>query len=218
MVNMRYLLALVAAVTFDGSLLQAQPVRGVTRQITASPRELVSRLRRAPGPDEADQARADITHVLLNRGDYQPANVDELLNTLEQLALSGSANRVRASAAMMLATPGLRTAPDPMQGTVGRMIRLYHASSDPLVKGVILSTLPRVAECQPALRLLRSVAAAPLQSPDFPAAPSTALGALAAMGDEGRAVLRELHVTGAVRDPSARRELAVLAERGFRIR
>jgi hypothetical protein len=74
-----------------------------------------------------------------------------------------------------------------------------------------------LAERKKALVFLERIAAQGPDNADFPAAASRALGTLVLMGDKGRALLKRLHETGAVRDPEARMELATLAQRGFRL-
>jgi hypothetical protein len=75
-----------------------------------------------------------------------------------------------------------------------------------------------VAERSKAPGFLERIAAQGPANSDFPGAATRALSSLVAMDEAGRAVLKRLHDTGALRDPEARMELATLAEHGFSVR
>ena len=193
----------------------AQPGRCVKRP----PGELLAafvREHRTP-PGESPGPSWEVSQVLAYPETYPRADLQIFLQGLEQLALTGDSPRLRAAAALSLSLPGSRRKPNPVRGTAGRLARIYRQASDPHVRGVIVSAMADLAERTEALAFLERIATQSPEEADFPGAASMSLGTLVAMDTEGRAVLRRLHETGAVRDPEARHSLAVLASREYRI-
>ena len=76
----------------------------------------------------------------------------------------------------------------------------------------------QIAERREAVAFLEEVAKQDPASEDFPNAALWALPTVPGMGDEGRAALKSLHYSKAVRHSEARHNLDVLAERGYRIK
>ncbi len=160
---------------------------------------------------------ADVAHVLTYPDDYLSADLELFLRGLEEIALTGESSRLRASAAFSLSFPGSRRKPHPVPGTVRRLERIYRRSNDPAVRGVVVASMADVAEGDKALVFLEGIATEVPVHADSPGSASRALGTLVAMDEDGRTVLKRLHETQAVRDPEARHELSVLADRGYRI-
>ena len=205
------------AVLLLGTALSALPANAQERhRITRTPGELISALvREKQTPGGYDPASHDITVVLTHRSDYPAPYVEAILRGLEQLALTGDSPDLRRSVVLWLAIPGSRRSTHPVPGTVARLARLYRR--DPAVRGVVVSAMADLAERQEALAFLERIAVQAPEDADFPESAGRALATLVAMGDEGRAVLKRLHDTRAVRDLQARYELSVLASRGYRI-
>jgi hypothetical protein len=187
-------------------------------RVTRTPGELISAFAREyqtpSGPTSG--AGLDIAHVLTYPDQYPAADLESFLAGLEQVALTGDSSRLRASAAFSLSLPGSRRKPHPVPATMARLERIYYASKDPAVRGVVVTAMADQAERQEALRFLERLAVQ--EKPDFPAAASRALATLVAMDAEGRVVLKRLHESGAVREPEARHQLTLLASRGYRIK
>jgi hypothetical protein len=184
-----------------------------TAQVRRSPSELLADL--AGGRNErASAAGLAITHVLAHRTQYAAGDVDALLQGLERLAITGSEPQVRAEAAARLAIPGARSDAHPLLGTLARLQRVYAASRDPLVRGVIVGTFGDLAERREAIRFAEDIAS---RSPeDFTDAASRVIASLLMMGDEGRASLARLNESKSVKDPEAAHSLVLLARTGYR--
>jgi hypothetical protein len=207
---------LVTLMMLIPSLLSAQ-----RRQVDRSPSELLSAFEREyqtpKGPTSG--VGRDIAQVITYPETYPPNDLTVFVNGLEHLALNGtSSSRARASAVMTLSLLGSRRKSHPVRGITDRLERIYQQTKDPTVRGMVVVGMSDVVERAKALRLLERIALQHPEKSDFPGAASRALGSLVAMDDEGRAVLRRLHETGAVRDPGAKLELANLAKQDFRLR
>lgn len=189
------------------------------RRVDRSPEQLLAAFARRQGPrNEQDAASRDVTHVLSHPQDYPPADLEAFLLGLERLAVDAETSRLRGEAAFAVSLPGSRRKPHPVKGTVARLERIYRRSDDDYVQAMVVAGMADVAERREALEFLEPIAVQDPQQADFPGAASRALNSMWAMEEDGRAVLERLHVTGSVRDPKARHELAVLAGRGFRVK
>jgi hypothetical protein len=151
------------------------------------------------------------------------ARQDSLLDGLEHLALTSNNPIVRQRAASRLAYAGAaeRESP-PLPRVMSRLVRLYWAQNDAGVRLAIRNRLPLQAERGAAAALLRAVAAEadPVAlRPDLIGDDrAEALARLSEMGEDGRAVLREMHRSGEARSPQARAILEDMARRGFPVR
>lgn len=183
---------------------------------TRDPGELVAAYVREHQSHQARSAAfGHLVHVLTHHADYPPADLEKLLGGLEQVALTGEPQRLRAEAALALAIPGSRGAIHPI-GTFPRLGRVYRQSTDPLVRSALVRAMGDLAERGEAVLFLERVAK---QEPaDFPDAQKRAIASLLKMDAEGRAVLKRLHETNAVRNPDAKLTLAYLAKQGYRPR
>jgi len=195
---------LAVALLTPGPVLHAQ-------SSTRSARELLEAFVREESPSvtygEADRA---ISLIMYQTGEYPRPLVDSLLVGLEELALNDPREHVRVLAVSRLSSPGLRILPKPNSGTVGRLLRIYRRSDNPRVRSVILGFMSAQAERREALAFVRAIAIQ--EREDFPNAVHEAIRTLVlGMGDEGRAVVRELHEQNLVRDPEERANLAQLA-------
>jgi len=103
-----------------------------------------------------------------------------------------------------------------VRGTFARLQRIYETSDDQLVQGVALAAMADVVERKEAVNLLERLARQRPGDPGYPRVARAALRTLVAMDEDGRAALKRLHETGAVRDQEAQHELSVMAERGYR--
>jgi hypothetical protein len=183
---------------------------------TRDPDELVAAYVREHQSHQGHSAAFhELIHVLTNHADYPPADLEKLLGGLEQVALTGEPERLRAEAALALAIPGSKRAVHPI-GTFPRLERVYRRSTDPLVRSALIRAMGDLADRREGALFLERIAK---QEPaDFPDAQKEALTSLLKMNGEGRTVLKRLHETNAVRDPKAKQTLTYLAKQGFRPR
>jgi hypothetical protein len=168
---------------------------------------------------QSDQGRSaafyHLVRILTHHADYPPADLEKLLGGLEQVALTGEPQRLRAEAALALAIPGKRGSVHPI-GTFPRLERVYRRSTDPLVRSALVGAMGDLAERREAALFLERIAK---QEPaDFSDSQKRALTSLLKLDDEGRTVLKRLHETNAVRNPEAKLTLAYLAKKGYRSR
>lgn len=148
---------------------------------------------------------------------------DSLLNGLERMALLSDDQRVRHWAASELAFSGTVGRPEPpLPGVLRRLVRIYRARPDPVVRIAIRRSLPEQAERSAALTLLRGIAATPdtlRHVVDHVGDERLeALDRLAEMGEEGRAVLQTMHRNREARSPQGQARLEEMARRGFPVR
>ena len=148
--------------------------------------------------------------------DYPPADIEFLMNGLEELAVTGKARGLlRPEAAQMLGLVGSTRSWRPQPGVFARLARVYRRSGDDIVRASVLTSMGELVDRGESEAFLEHVAAQPVA--DFPGASARAITALLLMEDEGRAALRRLHESRAVRDPEARADLATLARNGYRL-
>jgi hypothetical protein len=187
------------------------------RQVTSSPGQLIgSFVRDHEGKGNPNSIESmELSAVLLNRADYPENSVAALLDSLEAVALSKRAPRLRAIATMNLSSSGSRDALHPRAGTVARLERVYRRTDNPEVRATVVSGLSRSVEHRQAIAFLRGVAIKPAH--DYPGAPVAALAAIASHGEAGSVVLRQLDEAKAVQDPEARQWLSLVAARGYRM-
>jgi hypothetical protein len=183
--------------------------------VARKPSELFAAfIRERQALNDQTNAGLDLTHVLTYHAQYPPEDVEYLLRELEHFALNGEPQWLRAEAVSKIALPGSNRSAHPTAGTFVRLERVYQRSSDPLVKTAVVSAMGRLTETRQAIAFLERVA---MHEPGtFPQA-GKGLAALLTMGDQGRLVLKRLHESGAVRDPRAKRDLALLAKRDYRL-
>jgi hypothetical protein len=198
-------------------LLSVAPAAPQTRQhVTRAPAELFAAfVRERQSLNNQTNASLDLTHVLIYHSDYPPADVEYLLRELEQFALTGTPQWLRGEAVVRLSISGSNRAVRPTAGTFARLQRVYRRSSDPEVKSMVVDAMGTLVESREACAFLERVATK--QPGDFPDAAGKAMTSLLTQGDQGRVVLKRLHETGTVRDPRAKRSLAILAKHGFRL-
>lgn len=199
-------LVFLCTVLFSGS---------VTAQ-ARDPAELVSAyVREHQSHQPHSGAFRDLVHILTHHNDYPAASLEKLLTGLEQVALTGEPQRLRAEAALALAIPGKRRGAHPI-GTFPRLQRVYHRSTDPLVRSVVVRAIGDLADTRAAASFLERIAKQ--ESADFPHAQKRAVLSLLKLDDQGRAVLKRLHETNAVRNPEAKLTLTYLAKQDYRYR
>jgi hypothetical protein len=160
-------------------------------------------------------AYRDLVQVLTHHSDYPVADLEKLLQGLEQVVVTGEPQRLRAEAALALAIPGKRGSVRPID-TFPRLERVYRRSTDPLVRSVLVRAMGDLAETPQAALFLERIAKQ--ETADFPEAQKRALVSLLKMDDEGRTVLKRLHEANAVRDPTGKQMLADLAKQGYRLK
>ena len=127
-----WLSPLLAAVL--GGLPAAAHAQG--QHVSRPPGELVAAYaREARSPTGDVTASRDVTHIMTHHTEYTAAEVNTVLQGLEDVALSSAPARSRAKAALLLATPGSTKAAKPLGGfsralpafTIGRPIRWFGA-------------------------------------------------------------------------------------------
>jgi len=116
----------------------------------------------------------------------------------------------------VLGLPGSFHVARPLPETYSRLMRIYRTSEEALVRIMVISAIGDLAVRSRAAAFLEGVVARdPL---GYNREPGEAVRSLVMMGDEGRAVLKRLHQSGAVQHPRTRYSLALLAQRGYRIK
>jgi hypothetical protein len=189
------------------------------RLLDAPPAELLDRFAsEEASPGGPDGASSVITYIFVHRADYPPATVHSVIDGLERLALENGNGNVRHSSVRHLSLAGRFSDARPEPGLLSRLKRIYARTSDPELRAVIVMTMGQIAERGEAVAFLEAVAKQDPASEDFPNAALWALRTLPGMGDEGRAALKSLHDSKAVRHSEARHSLDVLAEKGYKIK
>lgn len=167
----------------------------------------------------SDAPDVTVAKVMLDPAGHSPAVVHEVLAGLEGLALASPVLRVRLAAAAWLMVPGETDATWSSE-IVSRAERLYRSSMDAGIRQAVVSKIARQKQAAPAVRFLVRVATEEgdpsLEDPEWPTS-YVALGALAMMGEDGRAALRALAPEG-VPDARARGYFEHLARNDFRLR
>jgi HEAT repeat protein len=185
----------------------------------APPAELLHRFAsEEASPGGPHGASSAITYIFVHRADYSPATVHSLIDGLERLALESDNRNVRHSSARYLSVAGYISNERPEPGLLARLKQVYARTTDPEVRVVVVTSMGQLAERREAVAFLEKVAKQDPASEDFPNAALWALRTLPGMGDEGRAALKSLHDSKAVRHPEARHGLDVLAEKGYKIK
>jgi hypothetical protein len=206
--------SLIAGVAFLCCVLAVAPATAQMR----SPADLLAAYvgeRQTPmSKPGTTRASNELIHVLTSPTDYRAGDMESLVRGLEQLALTGSPPRLRAEAAFALSIPGSRGAAQSISGTFARLKRVYDSSSDPLVRSVLVGVMGDLTDQRQAALFLERIAKQ--ERADFPESQRRALESLMRMDEEGCAVLKRLHESGAVRDPEAKLTLAYLAKQGSR--
>ena len=189
------------------------------RVISATPAELLDRFaaeRSSLGG--SDGASSDIVYILMHRAEYPPATVRSLIDGLERLALEGGNANVRHSSVRHLSLAGRFSDSKPEPGLLARLKRIYARTPDPELRAVVVMTISQLAERKEGVTFLEQIAKQDPASEEFPNAALWALRALPVMGNEGRAALKTLHESKAVRHPEARHSLSVLAAKGYKVK
>jgi len=199
-----------------GSLAWAPPVLAqAAYHVTRAPAELLAAyVRESQTLNGHHDASTAITHILTHHTDYPPADVESLLQGLEEIALTGALSSLRAESAFRLSIPGSRRALHPIPGAFPRLARVYRESSDVLVRRMVVNVMGDLTDRGEAAAFLERVAS---EEPPGGIA-GRALASLLTMGDEGRLVLKRLHETKAVRDPEVSMDLSTIAKNGYRLK
>ncbi len=164
-------------------------------------------------PRSGSSAFHDLIVSLGHPGDYADADIESLQAGLEHLALTGQPQRLRAESVQLLALPGSNRVAHPVSQTYSRLIRIYQRSQDPLVRMMVINAMGDLSAQSRAAAFLEGVAARdPLR---YVTEPDAAIESLLRIGEEGAAVLKRLHETGAVQHPEARYRLAALDRLGY---
>jgi len=110
-------------------------------------------------------------------------------------------------------------------GVVARLVRIYHQSTEPRVRTLIVDLMGLQAETREATAFLTEVAKEPAAPTPVAARPGDdlaepvqrlAVQRLCDLGADGKRALRALRAEGSVKEPTARATLAKLARTGFR--
>lgn len=206
------------ALNLLGAVLTAAPLASQTpHRVTRDPAEMLAAyVREHEALDRRFMAGGNLTYILLRHSTYPAAYVETLLRGLEDLALRSSATRLRSESVLLMAIVGSHRVADPLPETYARLIRIYQGSQDGLVRLMVISAMGDLAVRSRAAAFLEGVAARyPLR---YVTEPDAAVQSLLRLGEEGRAVLKRLHETGAVQHQETRYRLGVLAGRGYRLK
>lgn len=194
----------------------------IERPAPARPRELpsadgmVSSFEAMRPDSSAGLQRGTMLEVFRRAALFPRPTVDSLLDGLETIAASHPRQFNRDLAVAYLANAGSSTGHPPIPGAMRRLHRAY-AKADAGTRFQIVRWMPEMAERSEAVAFLRRLAGQTERSEDFHQAPREAVHALARLGAEGSAALREMHRARAVTHPDARAALEGLARNDFRI-
>lgn len=209
-----------SAALFAGGVLLALPTEAQqARRITRTPQELLREFPKYLDPGRENSGpTVDIVHIAVNPDVYAAADLEVFLQGVERLALTAESSDIRRKAAVYLTRVGARSRsrPLPVAPIFPRLMRIYRRSTDPGVRYDVTQGMADVADRAEALAFLEQVARE--SPPPFRNAANAVIDALIIMGEEGRPLLRRLHESKAIQEPSARRRLNSLAERDFRYR
>jgi hypothetical protein len=139
--------------------------------------------------------------------------MDALLDGLENLSVHSKSPTVRREAAFLISIPGSRRSKTPSARTFERLQHVYRKSSDYTVKSVVVGTMGDLTDRGKAAAFLKTVAA----EDSTGVLAGSAVSSLLTLGDEGRAVLRQLHDSNEVPDPEVRQILSTMAKNGYRL-
>lgn len=199
------------------------PVHAIAQELDVSPDEMIRcfAIEYTVGEESgscdklAPGAIAVMTHP-----DKYSSYVEEVMDGLEQLAITHDESRVRVAAALYLMAPGNKdlVSANPA-GVVHRVTRLYGQSSEPAVRAMIIRWMPYQAEVSEAVAFLEATAKSNVSPADrmWPEE-ALAVDALARMDKEGRAALSRLYESGEVEQEVARKRLEYLEQRGYEIK
>jgi len=201
---------IVGLVVGPAAAAAQQPYR-----VTQTPAELIAGFELEHQPKSLPGWRTSmLSSMLVHAGSYSPADVETVLDGLERLATTGSTEQMRSAAVFALATPSSRDAAAPRRGAIARLARIYHQSSESLVRAATVATAGSlVMDREAAVEFLSEVAAT--DHNDFVA--QQALGSLLRQGELGRAALARLHDASQVSPPEARVMLEQMAKNDYRL-
>jgi HEAT repeat protein len=136
------------------------------------------------------------------------SDVDALIGGLADLVLSGPTANVRSNAAATLALAGASSArtPNPRVGLL--LVKLFGQTEDAVVRMVILDSFQVLDDPSVGVDVIRRVLTE--EPPSFASEGESihAVAAAMAAGAEGRALLRQLHQAGSIKDSDARARVA----------
>jgi hypothetical protein len=161
-------------------------------------------------------------HILTSR-DAPRARRDSVADGLEHLAMHSNDPELRTRATTILISAGRGAMDQPLSGASARVARILRATGDQDVRRRILHLGLWMADRQPLLPALREVAESQgvsereMMFNHDADDPSLAVEALAQMGEDGAAILRDLHRRKALRSARASALLESLSRRGYRM-
>ena len=142
----------------------------------------------------------------------EPAKLDSILSGLERIATESPTQLARVRAAMQLGRAADSRGFD-------HLMRVYRAAGAyPEVRDMAISSMPEPklpGQIDAWIALLREVVVQPAEGEDFPDAPFEAMRQLYALKAPGIAALRDLHQSGAARNPAVRALLTSWARQNF---
>ena len=142
---------------------------------------------------------------IITGGQHSAATVDSALSGLERLALTAKDPLLRHHATTTLFAAGSSTVTShPLPGLVDRARSLYDATSDRVVRILVVRSMSRQAERAEAIAFLKEVIAEgdPLSDGFDQSTTHFAIDTLDVIGEEGREALRELYERGAITRPA----------------
>lgn len=159
--------------------------------------------------------RRDLT-VIAHKELFPRATIDSLLAGYEALATDPAQDaRVASGAIVAIGTAGSSRGAHPSPGQTARLMRIYREAGDVVRRYAVVSQLGNATDRPAAAAFLRRIAIQHLGDREDVLAVAS-VRALALLGDEGAATLRDLHRANAVSNPEARAALEGFARRGYR--
>lgn len=186
-----------------------------------SARQAIAELaREAAARESMGLGYAATLHILTSR-DAPRARRDSVADGLEHLAMRSNDPELRTRATTILVSAGRGDMDQSLPGASARVARILRATDNPDVRRRILLLGFWMADRQPLLPALREVAESPgvserevMFNHDVDD-PSLAVEALARMGEDGAAILRDLHRRKALRSARASALLESLSRRSY---
>lgn len=172
---------------------------------TASVADLLDRFVEEQMDREGSEAFQQITRILLGRTAERPqSDVGALIDGLADLVLNAPTPWVRSVAVSVMAVAGKEGAANPDPAIGPRLVRLFRETRDPLVRSMILGVFKTQVNRSVGRVLFREVLTED-RSP-FANTGEARVAAAEALkwGEEGLALLRELHAAGTIKDRDAR--------------
>jgi hypothetical protein len=150
-------------------------------------------------------------------GDEPRARLDSLAGGLAEAAIKTRSTRVVGAVIGALLVGGSSDARRPYEGAFAQLLRIYREASVPETRGAALLSMGDLPITPRTIAVWREIAMITSAEAGYRGAPEIAVDLLCVHGgNEGRAILADIHRTRAVKDNSAAAHLALIIESDFK--